>query len=129
MFANLSARTHHLEWWDKTTAAWVTEGGLSGLNSGVSFGFGAVGVPPPNTQATIGQASLCTDAAGNPIANTACIMFNSRGVPIDSTLAPTDVDALYLTDGSAVFVVTVAATGMLRLWHAFPAVSPSWVLN
>ena len=43
------------------------------------------------------------------IANTACIMFNSRGVPIDSTFAPTGDDALYVTDGMAVYGVTVAA--------------------
>ena len=79
-------------------------------------------------QATIAQAAACTDDMGVPIGNTACLMFNSRGVPIDSTFAPT-VDALYVTDGTAVYGVTVVATGMIRLWHTPPVSTPTWVLH
>ncbi len=129
LYVDLGGNTHHIESWNKTTSAWTAESGTSPLSLGVSFGYDIIGAPPPNTQATIGQAPLCVDDMGAVINDTACIMFNSRGVPIDSTLAPTGVDALYLTDGSAVYGITVAATGMLRMWHAFPAVTPSWVLN
>jgi hypothetical protein len=129
IFIDLTAHTHHLERWNKITSAWEVEGGVTALSSGVSFSFGPVTVPPPNTQATIGQASQCLDDMAMPIANTACIMFNSRGVPIDATFAPTGADALYLTDGSAVYSVTVAATGMLRLWRALPVAVPTWVLS
>jgi Tfp pilus assembly protein FimT len=129
LYADLSARSHHIEWWNKTTSTWVTDGGVTSLNTGVTFSYGVVGAPPPNTQTTIGQASVCNDDAGDPILNTACIIFNSRGVPIDSSFAPTGADALYLTDGSAVYGVTVAATGMLRMWRTLPVVTPSWGLN
>ena len=56
-------------------------------------------------------------------------MFNSRGVPIDSSGAPLGTNAFYLTDGSAVYAVTVAATGMLRSWRTLPVATPSWSLQ
>jgi len=97
--------------------------------SGVVFGYGVVTTPPPQTQGTIGQAALCKDNTDMDIPNTACIIYNSRGVPIDSTSAPTPLDALYVTDGTAVFGVTVAATGMLRTWRTLPVAIPAWTLN
>src|SRR6185503_8624535 len=72
--ADIPSRTHRIEVWDKATSTWVAEGGSNGLNTGVSFSFGVVGAPPPNTQTTIAQAAECTDDAGVAIANTACIM-------------------------------------------------------
>jgi Tfp pilus assembly protein FimT len=129
LFVDLDGGTHHLETWNKTTAEWDTEGGLSELSTGVTFSYGVVATPPPNTQTLIGQAPACTDNDGDPIGNTACVMFNSRGVPVDSSFAPTAIDAIYLTDGSAVYGVTVAATGMLRLWRTLPLATPSWMLN
>jgi Tfp pilus assembly protein FimT len=128
---DLPARTHRLETFNKTDAVccWIPQGGATALSTGVSFGFGAVGTAPPATQTTIAQASECLDDMGVAIANTACIMFNSRGVPIDNTLASTGADALYVTDGTAVFGVTVAATGMVRMWRTPPAATPTWALN
>ena len=79
-------------------------------------------------QAQIGQAPACTNDLGVAIANTACVMFNSRGVPIDPTGNPV-VDALYLTDGSAVYGVIVSATGMVRTWRTLPVSTPSWGLQ
>jgi prepilin-type N-terminal cleavage/methylation domain-containing protein len=131
LYVDLSAQTHQIQRWTKASAVccWVTEGGVTALSTGVSFNFSPVTVPPPSTQATIGQAAQCTDDTGTAIANTACIMFNSRGVPIDSSFAPTADNALYLTDGSAVYGVTIAATGMLRMWRALPVAVPTWVLS
>lgn len=129
LYVDLDAKTHHIEAWDKTAASWTTEGGLTSLSSGVSFSFGVVSAAPPSTQAIIDQAPECTTDAGAVIANTACIMFNSRGVPVDDSFAPTAVDAIYVTDGTAVYGVTVAATGMVRLWRTQPVVTPTWVLN
>ena len=91
--------------------------------------FGAVTAAPPNTQATIGQSAACTTDLGAEISGTACIMFNSRGVPIDASGAPIGTNAFYLTDGSAVYAVTVAATGMLRSWRTLPVATPSWSLQ
>jgi type II secretory pathway pseudopilin PulG len=129
LHVDLSARTHRIEVFDKTDAicCWVTEGGTTNLSTGVSFGYGVVTQPPPNTQGTIGQAPLCTDDTGMDIPNTACVMFNSRGVPIGNTFAPTGIDALYVTDGNAVYGVTVAATGLLRMWRTLPVAIPAWV--
>jgi prepilin-type N-terminal cleavage/methylation domain-containing protein len=133
LYVDLDARTHKIQSWSKASevppkCCWVTEGGTTALSTGVNFGFGVVAAAPPNTQATIGQAAPCTADDDTPIANTACIMFNSRGVPVDSSLAPTK-DALYVTDGAMVYGVTVAATGMLRLWRTLPVETPQWVVN
>jgi len=51
------------------------------------------------------------------ISNTSCIVFNSRGIPIDSTGAPTANDAFYITDGSTVYAGTMSATGLFQLWR------------
>jgi prepilin-type N-terminal cleavage/methylation domain-containing protein len=131
LFVDLSTSTHHIEWLDKavTPAHWTTEGGSTALSTGVSFSFGVVTTAPPNTQAIIAQAPQCTTDAGAAIANTACVVFNSRGVPVDASFAPTSLDALYVTDGMAVYAATVAATGMVRLWRTLPVATPTWVLN
>ncbi len=129
LYVDVGSNSYHLESWNKTSSQWTVEGGSTYLSNNVSFGFGTVGTPPPNTQATIAQAPQCTDNAGVAIGNTACLMFNSRGVPIDSTFSPTAVDAVYLTDGTAVYGITVAATGMIRLWRTPPVATPSWVVN
>jgi hypothetical protein len=129
LFVDLNAKTHRVEAWDKTTLHWTTEGGSTYLSQGVSFSYGVVSTAPPSTQGTIGQSAECTTDAGAPIANTACVTFNSRGVPVDALFAPTGNAALYLTDGTAVYAVTVAATGMIRMWRTKPEVTPSWVLS
>jgi len=131
LYVDLSSRTHKLQVWSKAspTCCWVTESGLTYLSSSTSLSYGIVSTPPPNTQGTIGQALACTNDAGANIANTACIMFNSRGVPIDNTFAPYSDDALYVTDGTAVYGVTVAATGMIRTWRTQPTATPTWVLQ
>lgn len=136
LYVDLTGKTHHIESLDKTTTPphWTTEGGSSYLSQGVSFSYGAVTTAPPNTQATIGMGTSastpkCTTDAGVDIGGTACIMFNSRGVPIDTTGAPIGTDGLYLTDGSAVNAVTVAATGMVKSWRTLPVATPSWSLQ
>jgi hypothetical protein len=97
----------------------------------VSFGYGPVTAAPPNTQTAIGPASACTSNADPAVvvANTACIVFNSRGLPIDSTGGPTGDDAVYVTDSSAVYGITVAATGFVRLWRTNYTSTPSWSLQ
>ena len=133
LYVDLAAKTHRIQSFDKTSSicCWVTQGGTTALSVGVSFGYGVVTTPPPNTQGTIGQAPLCTDDMGADIPNTACIMFNSRGVPITNgpSFAPTGLDAVYVTDGTAVYGVTVAATGLLRMWRTLPVAIPAWVRN
>jgi Tfp pilus assembly protein FimT len=133
LFVDLAARQYYLQTCSAAGTSpcptWATEGGTNSLSSTVSFGFGGAATPPPNTQSTIGQAPACLDNASPPaaIANSACIIFNSRGVPVDSTGAPTAANALYITDGSTIFGVTVAATGFSRTWQGTFASSPTWV--
>jgi prepilin-type N-terminal cleavage/methylation domain-containing protein len=134
LYVDLGGGTHHIETWDKDAnggaGGWVTEGGLTYLSTGVAFGYDPAATAPPDTQGTIGQAPECTDDDGDAIGNTACVMFNSRGIPVvDVTYTPTADDAIYLTDGTSIYGITVAATGMVRTWNAPPAADPDWVTS
>jgi hypothetical protein len=60
--------------------------------------------------------TACLDNAGAAIGASACVVFNSRGIPIDIAGTPTSLDAFYMTGPGAVYGVTVAATGQIRLW-------------
>jgi len=141
-YADLNANTYHLEVWNATAGCWQTEGQntsactsasspVQQLAIGVTFGFGTVGAAAPNPQAVIAQAPLCGTVAAvsgiaNPtIANTACVEFNSRGVPIDLTGKPTAVDAIYITDGNSVYGTTLLASGMMQNWSS-TASPTSW---
>jgi prepilin-type N-terminal cleavage/methylation domain-containing protein len=124
-----SARSYFIERWDNATSAWVSDGNTERLSSGVVFGFLALTAAPPNTQTTIGQSGACLDTASPPaaIGGTACIVYNSRGVPIDpDTGAPIGGNALYITDGTAVYGTTVAATGLMTLWWTPYRTPPAW---
>lgn len=132
LYVDLSGKSFHLETWDRTTSTWTLSGGTTYLSPTVSFSFGVVSSAPPNTQGTIGQAPACrNDANTSDIAGTACIVFNSRGVPVDPTtnFSPGVVTALYVTDGSAVYGITVSATGMVRSWRTLPVATPAWTLQ
>lgn len=125
VYADLSANSTHIEVWNTTSSAcspltapcWVTEGGTQKLASADSFGYGSFTSAPPNTQGTFGQAAACLDNTSTAIANTACIVFNSRGIPIDNTGGPTGQDALYISNGQVVYGITVSATGLMRMWR------------
>lgn len=146
-YADLSAKTYHLEVWNANgnggAGCWQTDNdpthactvaGTSPaqpLSTGVNFGFGSASAAAPNPQATIAQASLCgtvaavTGVTNGTVANTSCIEFNSRGVPIDLTGKPTAKDALYITDGNSVYGTTLLASGMMQDWST-PASSTHW---
>ena len=134
LFVDLTTKTVHVETLQKSPLAWVTDGGNTTLSTGVTFGFGRIATAPPNSQALIGQSTPCVTAAGEAIANTACILYNSRGIPVDpsgaapNVGAPTGSDALYLTDGTAVFGLTLSATGQSKLYRTNIS-SASWSLQ
>lgn len=94
------------------------------LSQGVAFGFAGLGAPPPNTQAGgIAQGTAgerCTPVNGKRVgqqATTACVQFNSRGIPVDiNTGVPTGNGALYITDNTQVYGVTVGAAGLSQVW-------------
>jgi prepilin-type N-terminal cleavage/methylation domain-containing protein len=125
-YVDLTSETFFMQYWDKGTSTWVNESGSTGLSSGVDFGFAALGEPPADTQSTIGQSPECTDDDGDPIEDTACVTFNSRGVPVDSVGAPTGNTGFYITDGTAVYGITLSATPLIRLWWS-PAESVAWI--
>ena len=150
LYVDINGKTFYLQTYAKTASpgpdgisgnaddcavgTWCTEGGATNLSSTVSFGYGPIPSPPPDTQTTIGQAPQCTTMAGSPpvetpVANTACIIFNSRGLPIDTTGSPTGLDAIYVTDGTAVYGITVAATGFIRTWQANSTSTATWSLK
>jgi prepilin-type N-terminal cleavage/methylation domain-containing protein len=135
LFADLTGGTYYLQTYINNAAEattdcpinkWCTDGGTNNLASTVSFGYGPVATPPSFTQTTIGQASQCLDNSGVAISNTACVIFNSRGIPITSGGNPWGGYAIYINDGSAVYVVTVAATGFIRNWRTNYTTTPTW---
>ena len=126
VYGDLSTHQYRLEVWNKTANQWTAEGATTQMPTGVRFGFGTLATPPPNTQAAITQSTACTDNGGADIANTACILFNSRGIPIDALGAPLGGNAFYVTDGTGVRVTTVTATPLIREWWS-PAHSAQWI--
>ena len=135
LYIDLAGRGFHVETWQKTgVPGWVTEGGSTSLSTNVTFGFGTVTAPPPSSQVVMAQSVPCVTTAGANIANTACVLFNSRGIPVDPSGAPPNVgaptgsDALYITDGTAVYGLTLSATGLSKLYRTNSNVT-AWALQ
>jgi prepilin-type N-terminal cleavage/methylation domain-containing protein len=132
LFVDLTTRTFHVETLQKSPVAWITDGGSTTLSTGVTFGFGAIATSPLNS--AIVQSLPCVTAAGAAIANTACVLYNSRGIPVapsgaaPNVGAPTGNNALYLTDGTAVYGLLLSATGQSRLYRTHIS-SASWLLQ
>ena len=118
VYADLSANTFRVEIYPSGASSWTAEGGTTTLSQGVTFGYGSL-TSAPAGMASLSQAPLCLqDDLVATYSNTACIMFNSRGIPVDSTWAPTSGDALYVTDGNSVTGVTLVATGLTKVWRS-----------
>ena len=125
VYADLSANTFRVEIYPSGASSWTAEGGTTTLSQGVTFGYGSL-TSAPAGMASLSQAPLCLqDGLVATYSNTACIMFNSRGIPVDSTWAPTSGDALYVTDGNSVTGVTLVATGLTKVWRS-DASSANW---
>ena len=128
LFVDLTSNSYHIETWNG--AAWVAAGGTTVLPTGVTFSFGVVATDP--STAPISQAPACMDNATPPapIGGTACMVFNSRGIPIDNAGNPTPLDELYITDGAnLVLGVTVAPTGLIGVWNTPILAVPQWTLS
>ncbi len=127
LFIDIAGGTHHIEWWRQTgVPGWVPVNGLTLLNASDSFGLASVAAPPPNTQPAAGQPAPCLDDMLNPIAGSACIVFNSRGIPVDAAGAPTNSDAVYVSDGTTVGAVTVSSAGLITTWSTPNRAVPTW---
>ena len=135
VFVDLNGKSYRVETWQKDPAGWATDGGTRTLSTRDAFGFAGLASAPPFSQAAIAQASACLTDAGAAVGNSACILFNSRGIPVDpagappAVGAPTGNDAMYLTDGGAVYAVTISATGLIKLWRNNRTATSSWILQ
>jgi len=123
IYFDTSAQSYHVEIWNKTlnggAGGWQVDSVVILLSTGNTFAFGSLASPPSGTQTAIGLAPGCQnlDGSAGPISNTSCIVFNSRGIPVDSSGVPTAQDAFYITDGSSCYAGTVLATGLFQLWR------------
>jgi Tfp pilus assembly protein FimT len=150
VYADLTGNAYQLQVWNKAAnngnGCWVEDsdpkpdanktclafpggapsGTVIALSQGDTFGFGSLTQGPTAGQTTLAQAATCRDNANTAVGgSTACIVFNSRGIPIDSSNSPIPTGALYLTNGTVVNGVTVSATGSIQAWSS-PATSASW---
>lgn len=135
LYLDLAANRFRVDAWDQTNNCWHPDEAVAGtcadgtpgptavaLSSGVTAGFASVGSPPPNTTSGLGQASACTDNTRVAlIPNTACIVFNSRGIPLNSIPG-----GLYITDTNTVYGVTVNASGMAQAWTTSASGGGNW---
>jgi prepilin-type N-terminal cleavage/methylation domain-containing protein len=129
LYCDLGTETFVLQDWDKTANSWVAEDGGQTLSTNVDFSFDALTTPPSDTQATLAQGAACkADDGVTDLGNTACIVFNSRGIPVKADGDPDGNGAIYVTDHSTgVYGVTVSATPLVRLWWSPPtATDDEW---
>jgi prepilin-type N-terminal cleavage/methylation domain-containing protein len=134
MYLDLGTNSFRVDDWDQTNNCWHPDGTTAGtcangtpgptavaLSVGVTPGTGGLGAPPPNTTAGLAQASSCTDNTRvGTVPGTACMVFNSRGMPLNGVPG-----AFYITDTTTVYGVTVNGSGMVQTWSA-PASGGSW---
>lgn len=125
LFIDLGGNSYRLERWNDAAGEWVAPDGATTLPGGVGFGYGSLADPPPDTQGTLGQAAACYDASNAAVTGTSCVLFNSRGVPIDHTGTPTPNDVVYLTDGRVIYAVAVSPAGLTQLWWT-PTHQTAW---
>ena len=127
LYVDRTTNSFHIEYWDKAGATWMDElDPTVYLQAGIVFDYGAISTPPVNTQATLAQAPPCRTDSGSDISGTSCILFNSRGIPVDAAGAITGNSALYITDGTSTYGVTLSATPLVRLWWS-KASSAEWI--
>jgi Tfp pilus assembly protein FimT len=125
LYVDLSANTYHLEVWNKASSCWQTYEDSNActqttspvvpLAPGDTFGFGSIPTGPTAATSTPAQAPACISGVAGPTpgsttSNTACIEFNSRTYPVDSTNKVVASDAIYIqnAEGSQAIAVSVA---------------------
>jgi prepilin-type N-terminal cleavage/methylation domain-containing protein len=127
VYLNLSGNTYHLEVWNKASGCWQTDGDSNACTQTTSpvtplaqndaFGFGSLTTGPTAATSAIAQAPACTSgvagaSAGSNIASTACIEFNSRTYPVNSTNTIVASDAIYITNNLQLYsAIAVSISG------------------
>src|SRR5262249_51073753 len=87
---------------------WVLEGGNNTLPQGLTFGSGLVGAAQATCPSGAGATGITAGTDG-------CIIFNSRGLPLDAAFTQsTALRSLYITDGLQVYKVEVNSMGNIR---------------
>ena len=142
-YVDLGVNTYHLEVWNKAgnggAGCWQTDGDTANactvaaspsfpLSQGVTFGTGGLASGPTVAQQPAIPAQVAcqaTNGGNGTIGNTQCIVFNSRGIPIDNNNSPVATGAFYLTNGTVVNAVTVSATGSIQAWTS-PKSQANW---
>lgn len=119
LYVDLNAHTYQVQFWQTgATPGWVADGGVRYLSTDGRFGSGIVTTPPPNSQAALAQPAVCLADDGTAIANTSCLFFNSRGLPVSSAGVPVTTQVLYLRGPSGVFAVVLGSTGQQQVWRS-----------
>ncbi len=138
---NTVARSFQTEIWNRDTDVWdlIVVGSPTTLSVGVNYGFGTMTAPPINpedgsaTQTTLEMPPICKvgaadlPGAGADIPNTTCIVFNSRGYPVDDGGTINGQRAIYVTDGNAVEGATLSVTGIARIWRGDASDATYWI--
>ena len=127
VLVNVAANSYVLQVWDKTAGAWVNDGAPTRTSTGVRFGFGTLAFPPLKPQDNIAFSPPCTPGltAAGAIANTSCLNFNSRGLPVDAAGLLYPRHAFYLRNEIGVFATTVTSTPLIRFWSS-PNGTATW---
>lgn len=127
LHVNEAAGTWRIETWQSTGApAWVLDGATHQLSYGGQFGAGPVTTAPPNSQAVVAQPTQCLEADETTIDGTACVIFNSRGLPVSSSGAPMTTQVLYMRGPTGVFAIVLGATGQLQVWRTTLTANGAW---
>jgi Tfp pilus assembly protein FimT len=114
---DLTNGTFKREVYNKTSSSWVAEGGTQYLAGGNAFGYGSISTAA-GSQTTIAQPPA--------VSSQNVIIFNSRGVPVDSSGNATGSYAVYLNDGAGrYYAVSVYSTGKMSRWR-WDSVSSAW---
>lgn len=127
LHVNETAGTWQIETWRSTgTPGWIMDGGTHSLSLGDQFGAGPAASAPPNSQAVVAQPTPCLAADGTTINGTACVIFNSRGLPVSSAGTPMTTQVLYLRGPTGVFAIVLGATGQMQVWRTTLSSSGAW---
>lgn len=125
VYVNLTTNTYHLEIWNKSSACWQTYEDSNSctqttspvvpLAPGDTFGYGSISTGP--TGVTPAQAPACIAGVAGPspgstTSNTACIEFNSRTYPVDSTNKVVATDAIYIQNAEGYQAIAVSVSGL-----------------
>jgi Tfp pilus assembly protein FimT len=142
VYADLTNNSFHVEFWNKASSCWRTYNDTvvctnatspaTVLAEGDSFGFGSISQGPTAATIAIAQAPACNsgvagNSPGTAIANTACVEFNSRGFPVDSTGKVIASDALYLQNSpKSLFSAVTVPVGGQPTMYSYSGSGSTW---